>query len=246
VARDLHSSPRPCASLLAWTRSSSASRRCWSGSSRPPRPAAAAPAGWACCCSTPTSSCAAWLPQGGPDAPSPVAGATRRGPVGGRIPAGCAGCQQASCRRATLAQLSTLGVGGARLCPHRASPRPHHGARAARRGGRGRAAAPPGPDRGAAHPSRRRTPPFPPQSLTCTCPAPHHVGWQAAGIGPPLLQGHDQGKVGERQSLPAATVIACCFWGAAALIVPLARHSRSSSATSGPVPYSRYCRSPWL
>jgi hypothetical protein len=69
---------------------------------------------------------------------------------------------------------------------------------------RGRAAAPPGPDRGAAHPSRRRTPPFPPQSLTCTCPAPHHVGWQAAGIGPPLLQGHEQGKVGERQSLPAA------------------------------------------
>jgi hypothetical protein len=69
---------------------------------------------------------------------------------------------------------------------------------------RGRAAAPPGPDRGAAHPSRRRTPPFPPQSLTCTCPAPHHVGWQAAGIGLPLLQGHEQGKVGERQSLPAA------------------------------------------
>jgi hypothetical protein len=50
--------------------------------------------GWACCCPTPTSSCAARLPQGGPDAPWPVAGATRRGPVGGRIPAGCAGCQQ--------------------------------------------------------------------------------------------------------------------------------------------------------
>jgi hypothetical protein len=30
------------------------------------------------------------------------------------------------------------------------------------------------------------------------------------------------------------------------LIVPLARHSRSSSAASGPVPCSRYCRSPWL
>ena len=31
--------------------------------------AATAPAGWACCCSTVTSSCATWLPQGGPDAP---------------------------------------------------------------------------------------------------------------------------------------------------------------------------------
>jgi hypothetical protein len=30
------------------------------------------------------------------------------------------------------------------------------------------------------------------------------------------VQGHEQGKVGERQSLPAATVIACCFSGAAA------------------------------
>jgi DNA-binding transcriptional ArsR family regulator len=30
------------------------------------------------------------------------------------------------------------------------------------------------------------------------------------------------------------------------LPVPLTHHSRSSSATSGPVPCSRYCRSPWL
>ena len=30
------------------------------------------------------------------------------------------------------------------------------------------------------------------------------------------------------------------------LPVPLTHHSRSSSAASGPVPCSRYCRSPWL
>jgi len=40
------------------------------------------------------------------------AGATRRRPVGGRLPAGCAGCQQGPCRRVTLARSSTTGAGG--------------------------------------------------------------------------------------------------------------------------------------
>jgi hypothetical protein len=60
------------------------------------------------------------------------------------------------------------------------------------------------------------------------------------------VQGHEQGKVGERQSLQPPPSSPAASRALPPLIVPLARHSRSSSAASGPVPYSRRCRSPWL